>query len=368
MTWLNGKGRGADALTSPPVPTAIVEENRPAEFASSTGQSNAITPAKPEMRAELARFMPVMDIEQAVQRRQVIVEAMKRLMQDGVDYGKVAGGEKPALFQPGADKLGNLFGLVLQYEEEIREEDWTGATHNGEPFFYYKVKARAFRDSVLIGEGVGSCSSFESKYRWRKADRRCPDCGAAAILKSKHEPGWFCWKQRSGCGANFKLDDPAIVNQTVGRIPNPDIGDQVNTILKMAHKRAKIAATVNATSAAEFFTQDVEDFTPPMDDIDTGGHPAGTRAAAQHVATEKVRTGDPSSKNVPWKTMRDLAEAFRNIREAVGETAWLGELERWGWKSFQDLRNAIDRREPRAIEKATQCYWALDAIARKEVA
>jgi hypothetical protein len=31
----------------------------------------------------------------------------------------------------------------------------------------------------------------------------------------------------------------------------------VNTVLKMAYKRAKVATTINATSASEFFTQDV---------------------------------------------------------------------------------------------------------------
>jgi hypothetical protein len=55
------------------------------------------------------------------------------------------------------------------------------------------------------------------------------------------------------------------------------------------------------------------------------------------------------------------------MREAVGETAWLGELERYGWHSFQDLRRALDNKAPNAREKATECYWHLAAIARKEV-
>ena len=43
-------------------------------------------------------------------------------------------------------------------------------------------------------------------------------------------------------------------------MPNPDICDQVNTIQKMATKRAMIAAVLIAVNASEFFTQDVEDF------------------------------------------------------------------------------------------------------------
>ena len=108
---------------------------------------------------------------------------------------------------------------------------------------------------------------------------------------------------------------------------------------------------------------------PPVvtDDIDTGGHPMGTRAAAQYVAEQKIANGNPHSK-MPWKNMGELAKAFQAMREKVGEVAWREEFERYGWRSFQDLRNAIDNKSPNAKEKATECYWHLDAIARKEVA
>src|ERR1019366_6680838 len=115
-------------------------------------------------------------IEQAVARRDVLVQAMKSLMKEGVDYGTIPGSTKPALLQPGADKLGNLFGLTLQYEFLEKEEDWKGERY-GEPFFYYQVRARVYRGDFLLGEGVGSCSSWESKYRRRKAERTCPNCG-----------------------------------------------------------------------------------------------------------------------------------------------------------------------------------------------
>jgi len=43
------------------------------------------------------------------------------------------------------------------------------------------------------------------------------------------------------------------------RVPNENIFDQVNTIKKMAQKRALVAATLVAVNASEFFTQDLED-------------------------------------------------------------------------------------------------------------
>jgi ribosomal protein L37AE/L43A len=354
MGWLNGKDLARASVLAPA--PAVETANQAALVVPNNRDGNT---------TELARFMPVMDIEQAVARRDVLVQAMKSLMKEGVDYGTIPGSTKPALLQPGADKLGNLFGLTLQYEFLEKEEDWKGERY-GEPFFYYQVRARVYRGDFLLGEGVGSCSSWESKYRWRKAERTCPNCGKANIRKTR-EGGWYCWRKTEGCGTVFNDGDVAIEGQETGRKLNPDIFDAVNTILKMAYKRCKISGTINATSASEFFTQDVEDFAV-SDHIDTGGHPVNTRAAAQHVAEQKIAAGNPHSGNIPFRSTREMADAFKAVREKVGEIAWLGELERYGWRSFQDMRNALDAKAPNVREKIAECYWHLDAIARKEVA
>src|ERR1035441_10752538 len=105
---------------------------------------------------ERAGFMPIMDIQQAVIRREMIVDATQKLMKQGVDYGGIPGTERDVLLQPGADKLCNLFGLVVEYETDESIEDWRGAEHGGEPFFYYKIRGRAYRGDFLMGEGVGA--------------------------------------------------------------------------------------------------------------------------------------------------------------------------------------------------------------------
>ncbi len=210
---------------------------------------------------ESARFLPVMSIGVAVQRRDTIVQAVQKLMKDGQDFGAIPGTTKPTLLQPGADKLNNLFGLVPRFFVNSSEEDWAGERHAGEPFFGYTVTCQLYRGDYLMGEGLGSCNSWESKYRFRKSERVCPSCRKDSIIKGNKEygGGWLCFKKKGGCGAKFKDGDPIIEAQIVGKVNNPDIFDQVNTILKMANKRAKIAATLNATSAHEFFTQDMED-------------------------------------------------------------------------------------------------------------
>jgi len=357
MGWLNGK-----AVTTP-------EEDQPRRALVTPAQAAEpskalVVPTNNGSTAEVARFMPVMDIEEAVRRRELIVEYTRRAMVDGTDYGKIPGaGDRLVLLQPGADKLCKWFGLVIRYEI-VKEEDWTGANHGGEPFFYYAVRSIGWRDGNLEGEGIGSCNSWEAKYRWRKGERLCPNCQQPSVRKSKDDGGgWYCWAKIGGCGQKFQDGDPAIERQEVGRKPNPDIFDQVNTLQKMAFKRAKVSCTINCLSASEF-TQDVEDFTVSEEPIDIGGRQQNSRAAQQYVAEQKIATGNLNPQQVPWKTMQQMADAFKAARESVGETAYLEELNRYGWRNFQELRNAIDAKAPGIKDKVADCYWHL--LARKE--
>jgi hypothetical protein len=210
---------------------------------------------------ERARFMPAMSIESAVERYNAVTEFVSRVLRKDVDYGVIPGTEKRTLLKPGAEKLTTFFGLSTRFELLERIEDWTGEAHGGEPFFYYLYRCRLFRGDVLIAEGDASCNSREGKYRWREAQRACPACGVAAIIKGKEDfgGGWLCWKKKGGCGAKYPDGDQSIETQQVGRVFNPDIADQVNTIQKMSQKRALVGAVLLAVNASEFFTQDVED-------------------------------------------------------------------------------------------------------------
>jgi len=101
--------------------------------------------------------------------------------------------------------------------------------------------------------------------------------------------------------------------------------------------------------------------------IDTGGHPIGTRAAADYVAQQKIAAGSPHSK-ATWKSMRECADAFAAVRERVGEVIWREVLDRYGWKGFPDIRSALDAKSPGVRERVAECYSHLDAIARQGVA
>lgn len=206
-------------------------------------------------------LMPVMDLQVAKARLKEFQEFVNEYMKKDEDYGLIPGIDKPSLFQPGADKLSELYGLAPTFPDErtIRNVDWSLTP----ALFDYEVTCVLVskRTGMVVAEGKGSCSSYEAKYRWRDQKKKCPLCQAEAIIKGKEEygGGWLCWAKREGCGGKFKDGDPAIEAQKTGRIPNEDIADIKNTILKMAQKRAKIAAVLCATRSSGVFTQDVED-------------------------------------------------------------------------------------------------------------
>ena len=215
--------------------------------------STALVPQTIAITLEPLR--PVMDLAMAKERLAQFQEFVSFYLKEGEDYGTIPGVKKPSLWKAGADKLCELYGLEETYTELRVTENWdTG-------LFDYTIHCALGRNGLVRGVGVGSCSSYESKYRYRDAQRKCPNCGNETIIKGKEEwgGGWLCWTKRGGCGAKFPDQAPEIIGQQVGRVTNPDISDVKNTIIKMAKKRAKIDATLAATRSSGIFTQDVED-------------------------------------------------------------------------------------------------------------
>jgi hypothetical protein len=225
------------------------------QLTSENELTGALTPV------DRSLFMPAMSIELAVERYNTLVEFVSRVLRRDVDYGVVPGTDKLTLLKPGAEKLTTFFGLSTRFQLIERIEDWMGEDYGGEPFFYYMYRCQLFRGDLLIAESDGSCNSREQKYRYREAQRICPECKQAAIIKGREEygGGYVCFRKKGGCGAKFLTGDPVIESQQVGRVPNAEIADQVNTIQKMSQKRSLIAVCLLAVNASEFFTQDVED-------------------------------------------------------------------------------------------------------------
>jgi hypothetical protein len=226
-------------------------------------QLPAVIQSSPPMvmvTAETISFLPVISPAELMARRQELLTVVQNVLRKGEHYGVIPGSEKKNLLKPGAEILNQYFGFYAEFEVVSRVERWELAP----PLFDYEYRCvvRSKRDHSKVAEGVGSCNSYEGKYRYRNATRSCPNCQGQSIIKGREEygGGWVCWnKEKTACGAKFGEKDPAIVNQQVGKVDNEDIATLKNTILKMAAKRAYVDATLKATGASELFTQDLED-------------------------------------------------------------------------------------------------------------
>jgi len=186
-----------------------------------------------------------------------IREVQRKLMKADVHYGVVPGAAspKPVLFKAGAELLTMLFRLAPTMEIVRSVETDTEIT------FVVRCTLIHLATGVSYGSAIASCSSRDKKYGTRKGKRLCPRCKRETIFASKEERGggYYCWRQKGGCGAQFAPGDKSIEGQVVGDVPNPDIWDLHNTILKMAEKRAHVAAILAVTAASDAFTQDLED-------------------------------------------------------------------------------------------------------------
>ena len=110
-------------------------------------------------------------VEQVKAQIQKIALIMKETMKEGEHYGQIPGTKsKPVLLKAGAEKLALTFRLAPDFE--VIERDLPREHRD------YRVQCRLTHIPTqrVLGEGVGSCSTMEGKYRFRKEGRTCPVC------------------------------------------------------------------------------------------------------------------------------------------------------------------------------------------------
>ena len=187
----------------------------------------------------------------------LIQQILTDVMKPEYHYGVIPGcGDKPALLKPGAEKLILTFRLAPEYRID------RNAYQRDHIEYTISCRLTSISSGQFIGEGVGSCSTLESKFRYRNSDRKCPSCGKeGSIIKGKAEygGGWLCFNRKGGCGAKWADGAMEIEGQQPGKVEHDNPADYYNTVLKMAKKRALVDAVLTATAASDIFAQDIED-------------------------------------------------------------------------------------------------------------
>lgn len=184
-------------------------------------------------------------------RANMVTNIKREIMRENVHWGKVPGcGEKPTLLKNGAELLCMAFKLAPDAKVEIAD------LGNGHREYTVTTTLSSIVTGTPIATGLGSCSTMESKYRYR---------GAELVNTGKPVPQDY-WDERDpallgGKGFVAKKDDNGkwMIFAKGEKKENPDIADVYNTVLKMASKRSLVDATLKATGGSCEFTQDIED-------------------------------------------------------------------------------------------------------------
>jgi hypothetical protein len=185
----------------------------------------------------------------------LIQEVMKGVMREGEHFGRIPGcGDKPALLKAGAEKIGLTFRLIPTLKIDRSE---LGNGHRE----YAVTCTLTTPAGEVVGEGVGCCSTMESKYRWRSVDAfevtDLPIPPDAKEKKAEYRKQGYGMRKVDGGWAWVRFTGSG------DRQENPDIADLYNTVLKMAKKRAFVDAILTATAASDIFTQDIEEVAEP---------------------------------------------------------------------------------------------------------
>lgn len=222
------------------------------------------------MSNELVKFVDLvpMPASMVLKRRAEVKNIGKEVMQkadllNGIygHYGIIPGTKNNCLLKPGAQLLCMVFHITPKYESEKIELE------NGHREYETVCNGHQAGTDVFLGQGVGSCSTLESKYRYRYDKRE-------GVNTNKPLPGNYWGEKKKNTkegtkaamdligGPTFfpkKLDDGRwmIFKKTEKiKIENPDIADQYNTVKKQSAKRALVDMVLTVLAAGDMFTQD----------------------------------------------------------------------------------------------------------------
>ena len=270
-------------------------------------------------------------VDAVVERMGFIQALMKRAMVQGIDYGQIPGtGSKPTLLKPGAEKICVMFRLCPKY---TTQKHWDGPHLTVET-----VCSICDLDGNELGQASSMCSTREAKYAWRKGERLCPKCGKPAIIKGKAEygGGWVCFTKKGGCNAKFADADKSITGQSVERVENTDLADSYNTVLRIAEKRAYIAAVRLVTASSALFDEEVPD--------------------AEHVHEPEPEPAKPEPPKPAEKQMT-AADKIAWFRDAISKAETPTGGRKHAYDQLAWITAKIDEQKFTPEVSKDLCYW-----------
>lgn len=260
----------------------------------------------------------------------LIQDVMKTVMLKGEHYGVIPGcGDKPALLKPGAEKLNLTFRMAPDPQTEVVD---LGSGHRE---YRVKCEMRSIKAGQLLGAGVGSASTMETKWRYRNAEPEITNklvpkeywdirkndpakalemIGGKGFITKKVEGNWYIAKLT---GEKVEYDNPA---------------DYYNCV----------------TPETKILTHDLQWI--PAGDIETGDVLIGVEEQMTNQYSRNLAIGEATIYGRKEDTIYELMLDDGRIVRSNSEHQWLVKkigLKGTEWISTQEIYNEITAREGR---------------------
>lgn len=160
-------------------------------------------------------------IQETVQSIALLQGMVKETLVRDIDYGRIPGTPQDSLWDPGASMIIGSFNCYFGQRRILKLEDT-----DGKIAICLEVPVISRRLQQEVGSGIGAASTLETKYKYRWV------------------PNPKEWGYDEATITTFKTKRGRDNGREtiLYRIPNPEHSELLNTIIKMASKRAEVDA------------------------------------------------------------------------------------------------------------------------------
>ena len=229
-------------------------------------------------------------IAQTKQSLALLRNMIQEVLKDGVDYGSVPGVPEEFLWDPGASQIVAAFNAHFGEPRTVRE------TMTGDLIaVVVNVPIISFQTGQEVAVSVGAASTNEVKHKYRN-------------VKKEELIDWGYTEETAGKGKKDKWGNIKY------RIPNPEPGELLNTIWKIACKRGRVGAAqllpgVSSALREKFTGNKMAKKKEPTSDWDIFWSDMTKRGLKQ----------DDVHKMLKVKSMKDYVASGKTLEQAVNE-------------------------------------------------
>jgi len=253
---------------------------------------------------------PEVSLAEVQQARKNVLELIQKGLKRNIDFGQIPGTQKDTMYQPGAQQVASWFNCMPDYrilseehnptilnEYEQEEKRWdnskrkmvkTGKSiaRKSRGHHAYRIQCNLIHrpSGQIVGAGLGSCSTDESKY----------------------------------------IDRP---------------NDLDNTVFKMGKKRAYVDAVLNTFALSDRFTQDMEDIVPEevieatFENVNKDPIPLQKKEAERFIKKEVSDSEVEQAREKFRATGMTGSEIKQTLKDLIGDKT----PEQWTRKDYDNI-------------------------------